>query len=102
MLDKTFFLHEGVVKGGRTHTENAFETLILRNREKPFTWYQKLGLDKSYGSRIRRGLIIPPLWLRIKIAHHFNTDSSTIWRIEDLLKIENEIEKQKVKNKNGK
>lgn len=94
MSNESFFLDKGVVKSCGVHIENVFETLILRNREKPFEWYQKLGLDKSYGSRIRRGLIIPPVWLRIKIAHHFNTDSSTIWKVEDLLEIQKDIMKK--------
>lgn len=73
------FLAETVVKGGRNHVRIAFDTLIFQKRERPFDWYKNLGLDKSQASKIRRGVIVPPRWLRIKIADYFKVDSSTIW-----------------------
>ncbi len=83
----TFFLNKGVGKRGYDAIETRFETLIEHNKEKPFDWYKKIGLDKSDASKIRRGLIIPPEWLRIKIANHFKTDSSTIWKIPEIISI---------------
>ena len=82
--DKTFFCESEVEKSRYEPITTRFETLINCNCEAPFDWYKDLGLDKSYASKIRRGLIIPPLWLRIKIAQYFKTDSSTIWKISDL------------------
>ncbi len=85
----------GVVKSGYAPIEIRFQTLINASCEAPFDWYKDLGLDKSYASKIRRGLIIPPVWLRIKIAQYFKTDSSTIWRIQDLDYIKELIKTQK-------
>jgi len=93
--DKPFFLNEGVGKSGREYIENAFEILILRKCDRPFDWYKKLDLDKSDASKIRRGLIIPPLWLRLKIAQYFEVDSTAIWRFEDLPYIRKLLTKQK-------
>ncbi len=92
---KPFFLDKGVGKSRRQYIENAFEILILRKYDKPFDWYKQLDLDKSDASKIRRGLIIPPLWLRLKIAQYFGVDSTAIWRFEDLPYIKKII---KVKN----
>jgi len=86
---------EGVVKGCYEPIEIRFQTLINSKCEAPFDWYKSLGLDKSNASRIRRGLIIPPQWLRIKIAHYFETDSSTIWKIQDMPHIKQLLKKQK-------
>lgn len=83
--NETFFLDEGVGKSGSDTIKTRFETLIEHNREKPFDWYKELGLDKSDASKIRRGLIIPPEWLRIKIANHFKTDSSTLWKVHEIV-----------------
>jgi len=91
--DKPFFYDKGVGIGGREYIEHRFETLILKKCDKPFDWYKELGLDKSDASKIRRGLVIPPLWLRIKIAQYFKTDSTTLWRIEDLIYIKELIKK---------
>ncbi|PIO08115.1 hypothetical protein COU59_02210 [Candidatus Pacearchaeota archaeon CG10_big_fil_rev_8_21_14_0_10_34_12] len=86
--EETFFCDKGVGNGCDGHSykpiEIRFETLINANCEKPFDWYKELGLDKSTASRIRRGLIVPPKWLRIKIAQYFKTDSATIWTNSDL------------------
>ena len=75
----------GVVKSGGRAIEIRFRALIERGCEAPFDWYKDLGLDKSYASKVRRGLIIPPGWLRIKIAQYFKTDSSTIWKIPEII-----------------
>ncbi len=75
--------NEVVVKSGRGDIEIRFESLIHSHCEKPFDWYKDLGLDKSQASKIRRGLILPPQWLKIKIAQHFETDSATIWGDQD-------------------
>jgi len=94
-----FFLNKEVGKGGGRHIENAFEILILRKYDKPFDWYKQLDLDKSDASKIRRGLIIPPLWLRLKIAQYFGVDSSAIWRFEDVPYIKKQLKKQKEREK---
>ena len=78
-LKEDFFCEGQVEKGGYTLIEIRFQTLINANCESPFDWYKDLGLDKSYASKVRRGLIIPPKWMRIKIAGYFKTDSMTIW-----------------------
>ena len=87
-IDKHFFYVEGVDKGCEAHSYKPiavrFDTLINANCEKPFDWYKELGLDKSVASRIRRGLVIPPRWMRIQIAQYFKTDSATIWANSDL------------------
>lgn len=82
-----FFLHREVSKGLGESIEERFRTLIEANRERPFDWYKAKGitLNKGYASLIRRGLTIPPEWLRIKIAGHFNVDSSVIWKTPDII-----------------
>lgn len=92
--DNNFFLANGVGNCGRTPIEIRFDTLIEANCQRPFDWYQALGLDKSDASKIRRGLIIPPEWLRIKIASFFKTDSSTIWKIPEILSADQLINKR--------
>ena len=101
-----FFLNEEVEKGCDDYEEQSykeieirFETLINANCERPFDWYKDLELDKSYASRVRRGLIIPPKWLRIKIAQYFKTDSATIWTISDRPYIRKLLTKQKESEK---
>jgi len=94
----SFFCDEVVEKGG-THTmkdtiESRFDVLL---KERGWAWahaYNKLGWDKSYASIVRRGITIPPLWLRIKVAKVFDIDSTVIWRAEDIISMERwEIEK---------
>ncbi len=84
---KPFFIAQSVEKGGRRHIEITFDTLIFQKREKPFDWYQDetLKLDKSIASKIRRGVIIPPRWLRIKISNYFDVDTSAIWYSQEML-----------------
>ncbi|KKN00294.1 hypothetical protein LCGC14_1139170 [marine sediment metagenome] len=86
--DSPFFIREGVEKGGRRHIEITFDTLIFQRREKPFDWYKELELDKSLASKIRRGVIIPSKWLRIKIADYWNIDTSTIWFSEEMILVD--------------
>jgi len=95
--DKSFFIAEVVGKSGYEPIENRFMALIHSNCEAPFAWYKDLGLDKSDASRIKRGLMIPSRWLRIKIANHFKCDSTTIWQIDDLPYIRAVIKKQERK-----
>lgn len=77
---KTFFNDDEVKKSGDKLIETRFQTLINSHCQRPFDWYKDLELDKSYASKIRRGIIIPPNWLKIKIAQYFKTDTLTIWR----------------------
>lgn len=70
----------GVEKGFVPTVESCFDVLL---KERGWTWadaYNKIDLHKSHASLIRRGLVIPPLWLRIKIAKVFDVDTSVIWR----------------------
>jgi hypothetical protein len=92
--DNSFFCDDEVENSGYKPIEIRFEALINSNCQKPFDWYKNLNLDKSYASKVRRGLIIPPRWLRIKIAHYFKTDSATIWAISDLDYIRKRLEDQ--------
>lgn len=96
MPNKDFSLPLVVGKSGREYIEGCFEVLILRQGIRPYEWYQDedISLDKSDASKIRRGLVIPPLWLRLKIAKYFEVDSSLIWRTEDLSYIKETLEKQ--------
>jgi len=93
-----FFCTEEVDRGCTTPSyrpiEIRFETLILRNCEKPWDWYKALKYDKGWASRIRRGLVIPKLEDRIKIAQYFKTDSATIWANSDLSYIRKALKKQ--------
>ena len=83
--DNSFFIVQSVVKGGRKHIEITFDTLIFQKTEKPFDWYKHLRLDKSLASKIRRGVIIPPKWLRIKIADYFSVDTTAIWYSQEMI-----------------
>lgn len=84
--DNSFFMEEGVENGGSKLIEIKFETLTNAKCKRPFDWYKDLELDKSYASKIRRGIIIPPKWLRIKIAQYFGVDSLTIWNYSEKIK----------------
>lgn len=83
--ESNLFLAHTVEKRGKRHIEITFDTLILQKRERPFDWYKSLELDKSYSSKIRRGVIIPPRWLRTKIANYFGVDSTTIWFASEMI-----------------
>jgi hypothetical protein len=92
--NSAFFCDDEVGISGYAPIETRFLTLINSKCEAPFDWYKGLGLDKSDASKIRRGLLIPPEWLRIKIAHYFGVDSSTIWKVQDLPYIKEILKKQ--------
>jgi hypothetical protein len=90
------------VDGGcKEPIEIRFETLTLKNKEKPYTWYKKMKYDKGFASKVRRGLLIPKKEDRIKIASYFQTDSGNIWMPEEIVKFELEEEKKKLEAKNG-
>ena len=75
-----FFLREGVEKGCRGIRERIDQRLNERVKK----WadvYSDLRMDKARASRIRNGIIIPPQWLRIKIAERLEIDSSVIWNL---------------------
>lgn len=91
--DSPFFIAVSVVKSGRRHIEITFDTLIFQKRERPFDWYKSLELDKSLASKIRRGVIIPPRWLRIKIADYFSVDTNAIWYSQEMLLVDGGTEK---------
>lgn len=102
MSSDSFFYEEAVDEGCYEPIKIRFEVLIMRNCEKPYDWYKNLGYDKGWASRVKRGLLIPKREDRIKIAQYFKTDSSTIWRNDDLPYIRQIIAKQKKEEvKNG-
>jgi hypothetical protein len=74
-------MHNGVEKSRGDTIEKRFETLLLERGLKWSDCYNSEGLrlDKSYASKIRRGVITPPRWLKIKIAKFFGVDTSVIW-----------------------
>ena len=78
---KSFSSSEEVVKSSRSPIELRFETLWASKGQSPTDWYHDLDIEKSNASKIRRGLIVPPKHLRIKIAQYFGVDSTTIWDI---------------------
>lgn len=80
-----FFSPEVVGNRWRDNIEARFDALIESRREKPWDWYKFLGIDKADASRIKRGLVIPPEWLRIRIAGYFKIDTSVIWKIPELI-----------------
>ena len=96
--EKPFSFNAKVGNGGESPSykpiEDAFNTLILKNCDKPWDWYKSLDIDKSDASKIRRGLLIPPLWLRIKISQYFKIDSTAIWKIEDLPYLKKQLKMQ--------
>jgi len=96
MPNKDFFIAEAVGKRGREYIETTIGVLILKKGDRPYEWYQdrSISIDKSNASKIRRGLEIPPLWLRLKIAAYFGVDSTLIWRFEDLPYIREVLKKQ--------
>ena len=74
-----------VEKGFTPTVESCFDVLL---KERGWSWadaYNQIGLHKSQASLIRRGIIIPPLWLRIKIAKIFGVDTSVIWRTPNII-----------------
>jgi len=93
--NKTFFLIKGVDDSCKNPIEIIFDTLIYERGEKPYDWYKTLMYDKGFASKVRRGLLIPKLEDRIKIAKYFKTDSTAIWRIKDLDYIKLVLKKQK-------
>jgi len=98
---QNFFLAEGVEKGIQKPIEHRFDVLL---KERGIKWadaYNEIGLNKSYASKIRRGLIIPPLWMRIKIAQFFKVDTSVIWREPEIISAFEMQNKSKEENNNG-
>lgn len=83
--DSDFFLNNEVGYGWRNAIEERFKALIEAKKEAPYDWYKNLGIDKGDASRIRRGLIVPKEWLRIKIANYFGVDSSVIWKVPEII-----------------
>jgi len=99
--NQNFFLADGVEKGIQKPIEQRFDVLL---KERGIKWaeaYNEIGLNKSYASKIRRGLIIPPLWMRIKIAQFFKVDTSVIWREAELISAFEMQKKSEEKSNNG-
>ena len=57
-----------------------------------------LGIDKGFISRIFNGVEIPSHTTRLRISSYFGVDSSTIWRMEDLPYIREQLKKEVVEN----
>ena len=79
-INKGFFSREGVGKGWRSIRQRIDQRLNERG-EKWSAIYNDLKLDKATASRIRNGIIIPPQWMRIRIAERLEIDSSIIWTL---------------------
>lgn len=79
--------------------ESTFNTLIMKKGDKNhYTWYKEVGIDKGYASRIKRGLIIPHIFLMIAIANYFEVDTAVIWGnlpFEDYMNIINSFREVK-------
>jgi len=93
--EDTFFLPESEGNCGIDSIETRFETLIETKKELRTEWYKNLGIDRSYASKIKRGLIIPNEEWRIKLAGYFGVDSSVIWKPKDILLIDKMAEELK-------
>jgi len=78
----SFSSSEAVVTGCSSPIEARFKALWEAKKQSPVQWYHDLNIDKGNASRIRRGLIVPPKYLRIQIASYFGVDSTTIWDID--------------------
>ncbi len=102
---QSIFLDKHKGKDGIGHIEVAIQTLIDKdvqdNSNESVSWYKTIGIDPSDASKIRRGLMIPSHDLRLKISRYFNTDSTLIWRREDMNEIRKLLLKQKRGNKNA-
>jgi len=79
-----FFIAEAVGESWREPIEIRFDALLKERGLKWVEIYKPLGIDKADASRIRRGLVIPSLTLRIKIAKAFGVDTSVIWKPSDI------------------
>lgn len=94
-----FFSQEQGGVCGIPHIYYTFKTLIERDFSKfdktPTSWYKCCSLDRSDASKIKRGLLIPPLYVRLKISRYFGIDSSQIWRREDIAEIRKLLQKQR-------
>ena len=86
--NKPFFVLNGVGKSWRDTIEIRFDTLLKQKGMKWSECYNSLSIDKADASRIKRGLVIPPLWQRIKIASFFEVDTSVIWNPDEIKKID--------------
>jgi len=90
---------------GIAHIKITFDALInqdvFENNRDSTNWYKSLGIDKSDASKYRRGLMIPSHDLRLKISAYFKTDSTSIWKIQDMDEIRNLLLNQKRKNGNN-
>lgn len=62
----------------RIRFDTALNTLKLKWAEV----YNSIGVSKCYASMIRNGHLIPPDWLKVKIAQAMQTDTSVLWPIE--------------------
>ncbi len=82
---ENFFLEGGVGKGGRDSIEIRFKAVLEALREKWADVYNELGWDKSWASKVRRGLVIPPEWQRIQLAKRLKIDSTVIWKVQDII-----------------
>jgi len=83
--DQTFFLNNEVKKSSKTTIRERFDTLLQDHKKKWVEVYNKVGLSKSYASMIRNGHLIPPDWLRVKIAEALGCDSTCLWKALDII-----------------
>jgi len=83
--DSNFFLDNVVGISCVSPIAERFKALIESRKEQPYDWYKELGLDKADASRIRRGLMIPNEYWRIKIAGYFGIDSTVIRKVAEIV-----------------
>lgn len=78
---KIIYTEPVVVIGFKTSIQQTFDVLLKERGMKYADFYNQEGLlfNKSYACHIRKGSIIPPDWIKIKIARAFGVDSRVIW-----------------------
>ena len=95
-------MDKGVNKGLIGTIRQRVDTILQDHKLKWSDVYNKLGLSKAHASMIRNGHIIPPDWLRVKIARDgLGCDSSCIWKVQDLLEKQNTKKESEQKQNSG-
>jgi len=80
-----FFCDEGVKKGLDSPTRHRFDAILNEHGWKWSDIYSDIQLSKCYASQIRNGHLIPPEWLRVKIATKLQVDTSVLWKVPELI-----------------
>ena len=67
-MDKNIFERAFYYDKPNQRINATFDTLILTKCKNNFEWYKDLYIDKGNASKIRRGLVVPPIHIMIMIA----------------------------------